>query len=621
MRFVFLIVFVITSFYAVGQKGERCLSTIQNHEKMMDDNPEYKKHSLEWEKKIGPIIRARKESKNPDCINGPLIVPLAIHFAAGLVPTSQEACAITIAEDHIEELNREMSGLDIDAAMISNFSSCFGTDILGNSCIEFCIANENHPSGSGLSNGDLAITFGLLNFNVPSGNFTPVNSDWADYVNIYVDDLGASLLGVSNGIPGNFNGDGVLVTSCVFGTGDINCNNVKTTGSTGCFALYDSGETLAHEIGHYFGLRHIWGDNSGCTGAQDHIADTPDMANNYSGYTTCNDNNCNELPETCMSSDMYMNFMSYASDGCMYMFTSDQSDLMYATAIVEGFTTSSTKCISDPIAEFTPIGNIDVCELYGIQYNDLSTEFPISWSWSFTVVNGDIVLDIGVSTIQNPIVNVISGNSGTITTQLVTTNSLGIDTVTNDQSVTVIPSSTYYEDLDGDSFGNPNDSITACTIPVGYALDNTDCDDTDNMSYPGATEICDGIDNNCDGFIDEYVTTVYYADVDGDSFGNPNDSIVACTIPVGYVLDNTDCDDNDNTSFPGATEICDGIDNNCDGFIDEYVTSVYYADVDSDSFGNPNDSIVACTIPVGYVLDNTDCDDTDNTLYPGATEI
>jgi PKD repeat protein len=569
MRFVFLIVFGLTSYYALGQKGERCLSTIQNHEKMMEDNPEYKKHILQWEKKIDPIIRARRASKSPDCIHGPLRVPLAIHFAPGLVPAAQEACVITLAEDHIAELNREMSGLDIDAAMISKFSACFGADILGNSCIEFCIANKNHPSGSGLSNGELAITFGLLDFSIPSGNFTPVNPAWADYVNIYVDDLGASLLGVSNGIPGNFNGDGVLVTSCVFGTGDINCNNVKTTGSTGCFALYNSGETLAHEIGHYFGLRHIWGDNTICTGPQDHIADTPDMAHNYSGYSACNDNNCNELPETCMSSDMYMNFMSYASDGCMYMFTSDQSDLMYATAIAEGYTTSSTKCISDPIAAFTPVGNIDVCDLDGIQYNDLSTEFLTSWSWTFNVVNGDIILDIAVSTIQNPIVHVISGTSGTITTQLIAANAMGNDTITNDQSVIVIPSMTYYTDVDGDGFGNPNDTLLACVIPMGFVTDNTDCDDSDNTSYPGAPEICDGIDNNCDGVIDEYVTTVYYADVDGDGFGNPSDTLTACVIPMGFAMDNTDCDDTDNTLFPGAPELCDGIDNNCDGVIDE----------------------------------------------------
>ena len=178
-------------------------------------------------------------------------------------------------------------------------------------------------------------------------------------------------------------------------------------------------------------------------------------------------------------------------------------------------------------------------------------------------------MDIGVSTIQNPIVHVISGTSGIITTQLIAANALGNDTITNDQSVIVIPSIRYYEDFDGDGYGNSNDSITACIVPMGFVIDNTDCDDTDNTSFPRATEICDGKDNNCDGVIDENVTTVYYADVDGDGYGNPNDSITACIIPMGFVIDNTDCDDANNTSFPGATEICDGIDNNCDDGIDE----------------------------------------------------
>ena len=175
--------------------------------------------------------------------------------------------------------------------------------------MEFCIADKNHPSGYGLVDGDLAITFGQLNFNVPSGNFTPVNPDWDDYFNVYVDQLPGGLLGVSNGIPGQFNGDGVLVDNCVFGTGNITCPGVQLTGSSGCFALYDEGETLAHEAGHYFGLYHIWGDNSGCGGSQDQIPDTPNMSSNYSGYSSCaNHNNCSDLPQTCGNEDMYMNF-------------------------------------------------------------------------------------------------------------------------------------------------------------------------------------------------------------------------------------------------------------------------------------------------------------------------
>jgi hypothetical protein len=86
---------------------------------------------------------------------------------------------------------------------------------------------------------------------------------------------------------------------------------------------------------------------------------------------------------------------------------------------------------------------------------------------------------------------------------------------------------------------------------------------------PDAVEVCDGIDNDCDGQIDEdAVFENYYADADGDGFGNPSESVSSCTAPSGYVVDNTDCNDNNAAINPGATEVCDGLDNDCDGLTD-----------------------------------------------------
>ncbi len=148
---------------------------------------------------------------------------------------------------------------------------------------------------------------------------------------------------------------------------------------------------------------------------------------------------------------------------------------------------------------------------------------------------------------------------------------------------------------------------------------NVDCDDTNSTINSGAIEICDGLDNNCDGQIDEGVMISYFADTDSDGFGDPNNSIEACSVPAGYISDNTDCDDSNVSVNPSATEICDGVDNNCDGQIDEGLSNTYFADTDSDGFGDPNNSIQACSIPTGYVSDNTDCDDTDPNIYIGAT--
>ena len=180
---------------------------------------------------------------------------------------------------------------------------------------------------------------------------------------------------------------------------------------------------------------------------------------------------------------------------------------------------------------------------------------------------------------------------------------------------------TFYHDNDGDGYGNNVDSIHTETPPQGYVLNNTDCDDTNSNIHPGAPEICDGKDNNCNGQIDEGVTSTFYADADGDGYGNAAINVQACSAPAGYVASNIDCDDTNSNIPPGAAEICDGKDNNCNGQTDEGVTSTFYADADGDGYGNAAISVQACSAPAGYVASNTDCNDTDANIHPGAAEI
>ena len=87
--------------------------------------------------------------------------------------------------------------------------------------------------------------------------------------------------------------------------------------------------------------------------------------------------------------------------------------------------------------------------------------------------------------------------------------------------------------------------------------------------------MCDGLDNDCDGDIDEEVQDIFYIDADGDGFGDESDTQMACDSPMGYVPNGNDCDDTDAYSFPGAIEFCDDVDNDCDGDVDEEVTSEF----------------------------------------------
>lgn len=148
-------------------------------------------------------------------------------------------------------------------------------------------------------------------------------------------------------------------------------------------------------------------------------------------------------------------------------------------------------------------------------------------------------------------------------------NSFGCSSSTS-ATVTVNPLTTFYRDADADGYGNASNSTQACTAPSGYVSNNTDCDDTHASVYPNAPEICDGLDNNCDGQIDEGVKSTFYRDADGDGYGDASNSTQACAAPSGYVSNNTDCNDAQVSVHPGAAEICgNGIDDNCNGQIDE----------------------------------------------------
>jgi hypothetical protein len=182
----------------------------------------------------------------------------------------------------------------------------------------------------------------------------------------------------------------------------------------------------------------------------------------------------------------------------------------------------------------------------------------------------------------------------------------------------------YYYDGDGDGFGSALVMDTFCNgVPSGWVSNNLDCDDANAAVNPSATEICNNIDDNCNGQIDEGVGFVFYLDNDGDGYGDVNSSIFTCFQPYGYVTDSTDCNDVKVDIHPGAPEICNSIDDNCNGQIDEGLPStIYFQDADGDGYGNPLVTVSACAgAPVGYVSDSTDCDDTNPNVNPGELEI
>lgn len=184
---------------------------------------------------------------------------------------------------------------------------------------------------------------------------------------------------------------------------------------------------------------------------------------------------------------------------------------------------------------------------------------------------------------------------------------------------------TFYYDGDGDGYGLDSTTVDACEEPSGYTAMPGDCDDGDPTISPGATEICDLVDNDCDDLIDDDDSSVdawttgntYYLDADEDGFGHGTSTYQSCQQPDGFVTNNTDCDDGDADINPAAEEMCDEIDNDCDGDTDEadaIDAETYYLDADEDGDGNPDIGVNSCEAPSGYVNVGNDCDDSDSYL-------
>ncbi len=245
-----------------------------------------------------------------------------------------------------------------------------------------------------------------------------------------------------------------------------------------------------------------------------------------------------------------------------------------------------------------------------------------------------------------------------------------------DEGLTV----TMYQDLDGDQHGNPAVPLQLCAQSAHAAPNGDDCDDNDITIHPAQVEICDGKNNDCDGATDEDTPQVvpWYPDADGDNFGDPDGTVVySCTPPADHALNDrdcnddapaispvaaelcdgldndcngvadyeiavndfedddsdrlvdgqcvggTDCDDDAAETGPGSLELCDGRDNDCDDSVDEHASnSLWFRDLDSDGVGSTLSGVrVSCEFQAGYSQEGGDCDDADDQVYPGQFEI
>ncbi|MCZ7681740.1 MAG: C-type lectin domain-containing protein [Sandaracinaceae bacterium] len=156
--------------------------------------------------------------------------------------------------------------------------------------------------------------------------------------------------------------------------------------------------------------------------------------------------------------------------------------------------------------------------------------------------------------------------------------SCGVDSRWGDCAGGTTPQ-TYYRDEDGDSFGNPEVFMELCAPMTGWVMNATDCDDECVTCTPVGVEICNGLDDDCDGTPDDGAGTIYYRDADGDGVGATGSTMAFCSPPgAGWTMTPGDCDDSCRLCRPGFPgELCgDGRDNNCDGVTDTSCVCDYF---------------------------------------------
>ncbi len=441
-------------------EDQRC-GTEKNHQILTQKYPGQVLPQQEFEDWIAKEIKKRT-SKNAITGKGnPLItMPIVFHIIHSGQPVGTGAnLAKTYVDAQLQQLNNDFRKI---AGTSGDNTHPAGAD----SELEFCPAAID-PNGNVLTEPGINRVDGpAAGFGNPpyggnmDGTIKPATIwDPNLYVNVWVADLGGGLLGYAQfpsssglpGMPGNggpANTDGVVVVYTSVGS-----STLPYPGG----APYNLGRTLTHELGHFFGLRHIWGDS---TCGDDFCADTPQSLG--SNFGCPNQTTCDGIV------DMVQNYMDYSDDPCMNIYTQDQKTRMQTVMALSPRRASlatSNACSTTPApptANFLAANTTSCTIPFTVQFQDLSGGFPsvTGWNWSFPGGTP------ATSTMQNP--TVTYNATGTYDVSLVVTNSVGADTIVE----------VGYINVNTVPVGVPNplveDFQTVVFPPVGWSIDNPD---------------------------------------------------------------------------------------------------------------------------------------------------
>lgn len=302
-----------------GVAQDRCgvveyTEQLRNKKSLRESNT----HFEEWLTNKVAQRRASRDNAAEETYSIPVVVHI-VHKGEAVGSGSNISDAQVLSQ--IKVLNNDYARLNADAA---NTPTEFQAVAAGFN-LKFVLAQQD-PDGLA-STGIVRVKGTRSTWSMNDNATLKALSYWPaeDYLNIWVTDLSSTLLGyaqfpVSSSLDGledaedNRLTDGVVIDYLTFGS--------KDDGSFTLTSSFNKGRTATHEIGHFLGLRHIWGDDNGsCGGSGDYVSDTPDQGSETSG--------CPSNPQTsCSVHTMFQNYMDYTNDACMNLFTQGQVDRM-----------------------------------------------------------------------------------------------------------------------------------------------------------------------------------------------------------------------------------------------------------------------------------------------------
>jgi hypothetical protein len=351
MRKILLSIFSMTLLLSLNATAQRICGSADHYQEMLQNNP-----SFAQQRQLIETQTTNYENNSSNHKRAVVTIPVVFHVVYN---TTIQNVSDAQIQSQLTVLNADFRKLNADASSVPSAFAGLAADCE----IQFCLAQQD-PTG-------LATT-GIIRKSTTSTSFSTNDAvkyaaqggstiwDRNKYLNIWVCNLSGGVLGYAQFPGGAAATDGVVITYTGFGTMGSAVNP------------FNKGRTATHEVGHWLNLFHIWGDDgTACTGS-DLVGDTPNQADENYGCPTFPQVSCSNGT----NGDMFMNYMDYTNDACMYMFTTGQKTRVSALFAAGGSRVSlatSTGCNAPSVAT---CGNAS-----GLSSSSItSTGATISWT-------------------------------------------------------------------------------------------------------------------------------------------------------------------------------------------------------------------------------------------------